>query len=277
MSSLNDILIDDIETTIMSVLYANIDCTFTQYSLFNKLVNDKYNITNNNTIPPNFKSKFLLVLRNLMSKYDDIKLTKDNGIYSIVCLSSSNANPIKLSNSSKVNIETSVELDDNDVSLMYDYIYENCLNEYINWFDPFDGNSIFHELVLNNNTRHITRLVEENLFNYTITNNHNQTPVDLIKTTQVAKILTLGLIKNLNMIREILNQEKKTTNMLVNNFNSKMNWYESYDYKNKVINETKLLDIIFTKTKKYHFRIKMYLLAFIVCYLATKFIFLNFI
>ena len=36
MSDLNDISIDKIETDVMSVLYANMDMIFTQYTLFNR-------------------------------------------------------------------------------------------------------------------------------------------------------------------------------------------------------------------------------------------------
>jgi len=275
MSNLNDISMDKIETDLMSVLYANMDYTFTQYSLFNKLLNDKYDITNTNSafISSNFKSKFLLILRNLMSKYDDIKITRDDTIFNIVCLSSPDAKPIKFTNSLKDTKSNNVQLDENDISGMYDYIWENNPNEYYNWNDPFDGNSIFHELVLNNNTKQIERLIGENLFDYSITNNHKQTPVDLIKTPQVAKILTLGLIKNLTLTKEKLITEKENVNMLVKNFNDKINFYESDEYKNKIINETKLFDILFIKTKKYHFAVKMYLISSIICYLSIKLFF----
>ncbi len=268
MASLNDISIDKIETDMMSVLYANMDMTFTQYSLFNKLVNDKYDFSNTNLIHPNFKSKFLLIIRNLMSKYDDIKITKDNSIYNIVCLSSQDAKPKSFTNP-KYSKSINVELNDNDISEMYDYIYENSLNEYIDWSDPFDGNSIFHELVISNNVKQVERLVQENVFNYTITNNHSQTPVDFIKTPQVAKILTLGLIKNLNQTKEKLTQEKENVNMLVNNLNTKMNWYESSEYRDKIINGTGLYDIVLIKTKKFRTP-QMYFISLIVCYLATK-------
>jgi hypothetical protein len=276
MSNLNDISIDKIETDIMSVLYTNMDSTFTQYSLFNKLVSDKYDFSNTNTnsIHPNFKSKFLLIIRNLMSKYDDIKITKDGTTYNIVCLSDKNANTSKFSspqNSSTENKSNNVELNENDISTMYDYIYDNHLNEFINWADPFDGNSVFHELVLTKNIKQIERLINENQFNYTITNNHNQTPVDLINSPQIARIMTLGLIKNLNLVKENLNKEKDNVNTLVNDFNKKMNMYESNEYKNKIISETGLGEIFLIKTQEYHFTFKVYLVSFIICYFAVKF------
>ena len=277
MSNLNDISIDKIETDVMSVLYANMDIVFTQYSLFSKLVEDKYDFKTTNSIHPNFKSKFLLVIRNLISKYPDIKITRDNNmVYSIVCLTDSNIKLNELNKLNKIlNIEqiTSqcIKLDENDISEMYDYIYDNNLSEYINWADPFDGNSVFHELVLSNNIKQIDRLVKENVFDYTILNNHNQTPIELINSPQVSRIITMRLIKNLNLIKEKLNQEKENVNMLVNNFNDKINYYESNEYKNKIINNTSLYDVIHIKTNKYHFHVKIYLLSLMMFYIAMRF------
>lgn len=273
MSNLCDISIDKIETDVMSVLYANMDIVFTQYSLFSKLVQDKYDFKGNNTIHPNFKSKFLLVIRNLTSKYDDIKITRENMVYNIVCLSDVGIKLNDLTKTSNIeqNMSTDIKLDESDISSMYDYIYNNNLDEYINWSDPFDGNSIYHELVLSNNIHQINRLVKENLFDYSILNAHNQTPIDLIKSPQVARIITLGLVKNFNLIKVKLKQETENVNTLVKKFNDKIDYYESMEYKNKIIYNTSFYDVINIKTKKYHFMIKMYLLTFIVCYIAFRF------
>jgi hypothetical protein len=271
MSNLNDISIDKIETDVMSVLYANMDTIFTQYSLFSKLVQDKYDFNGNNSIHPNFKYKYLLVVRNLMSKYSDIKITRENMVYNIVCLTNTD---VKLTELNKKSIyeqilTPNIKLDENDISGMYDYIYDNNLCEYINWSDPFDGNSVFHELVLSNNVKQIDRLVKENLFDYSILNSHNQTPVDLIKSVQVAQIIAMGVIKNYNLISKNVKQLKENVDMLFNYYNDK-NYYESNEYKNKIINNTCLYDVIHIKTNKYHFPIKIYLLSFIVCYIAVK-------
>jgi len=273
MSNLNDISIDKIETDIMSVLYANMDIVFTQYSLFDKVVENKYDFKNTNSIHHNFKSKFLLVIRNIISKYPDIKITKDNMLYNIVCTSDSD---VKFNELTKIfnneeNRTSNIKLDENDISEMYDYIYDNNLDEYINWDDPFDGNSVFHELVLSNNIKQIDRLVKENVFDYTILNNHNQTPIELIKSHQASRIMTMGLIKNLNLIKEKLNQEKENVNTLINNFNDKINYYESNEYKNKIINNISLYDVIYIKTNKYHFHVKIYLLSLMMFYIVMRF------
>ena len=272
MSNLDDISIDKIETDVMLVLYANMDTVFTQYTLFNKLVEDKYNFKNTNLIHPNFKSKFLLIIRNLISKYPDVKITRNNMVYNIVCLSNSDIKLDEITKKQNLNEITSryIKLEENDISEMYDYIYDNNLDEYINLSDPFDGNSIFHELVLSNNIKQIDRMIKENIFDFNILNSNNQTPCNLIKSPEVARIMTMGLFKNLNLIKEKLNLEKENVNMLVNNFNDKINYYESEEYKNKIINNTKLIDIIYIKTKKYHYPIIIYLFSFILLYTATK-------
>lgn len=276
MANLTDISIDKIETDIMSILYSNMDTKFNQYQLFNKLIVDKYdyNATNGEYIHPSFKSKFLLILRNLMSKYDDVKITKENSIYNIVCCSVSNPNEpclVKLcKNDETKNINT---ISQNDYTHMYDYIFENDLREYMNWSDPFDGNSIFHELVLHNNIKQITKLIDEGKFNYEILNNHNQTPIDLINDIQMSKVLTLGLIKNLNEIKQMYQQEVKNVDLLLNQIHKNCDYIKSDELKNKIISNTSFSEFLYLKTSKYHFNIKMYLISFIVCYIAIRIIF----
>lgn len=121
-------------------------------------------------------------------------------------------------------------------------------------------------------------MVKENLFEYTVLNTYNQTPIDLIKSPLVARIMTMGLVKNYNSIKEKLNQEKEklnqekeNVNMLVNNFNNKINYYESDKYIDKIINDTNFIDIIYIKTHHYHFKIKLYLLSILMCYIAFRF------
>lgn len=281
MTYLSEISIDKIETDIMSVLYANLDTKFTQYSLFDKLIKDKYDYKLTDSIHPNFKSKFLLVLRNLMSKYDDIKITKERTIYNVICFSDPNPETIGLiksyDNPDNLKIEqiNKSPLKKADLSNMFDYIYDNNLTEHINWSEPFDGNSIYHELVLNNCVRQITKLIENNTFDFTVLNNQNQVPTDLIDNDNIGlfKIMSNGLIKNIININEKLNTEKNNVKLLLDNYTDKIIFYESEQYKNMVINNTYFTDVIWTKTKKYYFGAKLYLFSFIICYLAMRIIF----
>ena len=272
MSNLSEISIDKIETDIMSVLYANIDKKFTQYELFNKLLEDKYYGKYTNFVHPDFKSKFLLIIRTLMSKYDDIIVEKTSeNAYNVICLSS------------KENIEDKpfysgyiynpIKLEKPDISDMYDYIYENNLNEYMNWSDPFDGNSIFHELIFFNNTTQTSRLIKENKFNFEIKNNLNQTPIDLINSQEMTNIVINEYVNKNLILTEKYNQEKANVKTLIDDFNNEMDYYESDKYKNVIIINTSLYDIMMKKTGKYHFMVKMYLFSFMICYLAIRLIF----
>jgi hypothetical protein len=284
MSSLyNDIEIDKIETDIMSVLYANMDTTFTQFSLFNKLIRDKYDFKDTMTVSihPNFKSKFLLVVRCLSSKYDDIKITKENNMYNITCLSGTDIKP-NISTEEKnpptkpkVKSESEFELESNlnksDITMMYDYICENNLEEYIKWSDPIDGNSLFHELVINNNIKQIESLIEKNLFDYMAMNNFKQTPIDLIKSPQLSNVITMGLVKKLNQTKEELCAEKANVSTLTKNINNNLNYYKSDEYKIKIINETKYFDIISIKTKKYHSPVKICILSILFYYIMLRY------
>ena len=263
MSNLSNISYDKIENDIMIVLYANIDTIFTQYSLFNKLISDKYDLKNSVSIHPNFKSKFLLVMINLMARYKDIHIFKDNGMYNIVCVSDNNVkienlskfkNPTNSSNSTNstnssnssnssnsTNSQDSiVDFGSNEILLMQDLIFELSPNEYMNWSEPSDANTIFHELILNNNTKHIERLINDNKFNFSVVNKHNQTPIDLINSPIMNKTIIMCLQKNLT-------KEKENSDYLTQNIISMKNDYESTKYKNKIIINTNIFSIILTK------------------------------
>lgn len=272
MSNLSEISIDKIETDIMSVLYANIDKKFSQYTLFNKILEDKYNEQYTNSVHPNFKSKFLLIIRTLMSKYDDIVVEKTSeNSYNIVCLSSKE--DIVNKTFYPEYIDKPIQLEKKDISNMYDYIYDNNLNEYMNWSDPFDGNSIFHELIFANNTKQTLRLIRENIFNFEIKNNKNQTPFDLINSQEMSNMIINEFINKNLILTEKYNQEKDNVNTLVNNFNKQIDYYESIEYENKIIINTSLYNITMEKTRKYHNLVKIYLFSFIVGYLASRIFF----
>lgn len=206
-----------------------------------------------------------------MSKYDDIVVEKKNGLYYIVCLSSKEdmeEKPLYMEQTAKP-----IQLVKKDMADMYDYIYDNDLNEYMIWCDPFDGNSIFHELVLNNNIKQTSRLIEENRFNFEIKNNQDKTPTDLINSQEMGNLIINEFVKKIHTLTEKYNQEKDNVKLLVNDFNEQVDYYESKKYKNKIILNTPFFDILMEKTRKYHLPVKMYLFSFIVCYLAMRIIF----
>jgi hypothetical protein len=200
ITNLQDVQIDKIETDIMSVLYANMDIKFSQYALFNKVLEDKYDSQYYGQIHSNFKSRFLLVIRNLMSSYSDIKVSKDNGVYYIVCLSESEK-PIEFIKWDEP-IKHPVSLDNTDYAQMYNYIYDTNQKDFINWSDPWDGNTIFHELVLSQNKNLIEKLLLQDEFNFNVKNTHGKTPIEMPSTQEIINILTKNLLEKVIFMNE---------------------------------------------------------------------------
>lgn len=281
INNLQDISIDKIETDIMSVLYANTDTKFSQYTLFNKILEDKYDGQYSSQIHSNFKTRFLLVLRNLMSKYDDIKVTKDNEVYWVVCVSESIGNttytkPVKFVRWDK-EIKKPISLDSNDFAQMYNYLYEFNQTDFVNWSDPWNGNTIYHELVIFQNKSLIEKLLLDGKFNFVVKNNHGKTPLEVSKNTEISNLLGVHLILELNRItdrikfieehnkREFNNYETK-----VKMFESRIKTFDSIEYKNKIIYNSSIKDILIVKSKKYYDNYKLYILSAFICFAALK-------
>ena len=267
--------IDNIETKVMSILYANIDTTFNQFGLFNKLVKDKFPDMFNTSINPSFKAKFLLVLRNLMTKYDDIKVTKDSGnIYSVVCFSDKNKTDFKnwipesQCENSTMNLVNTIGSNPNsipnpnpnsipnpnpnpnsnsDYSHMLDYIIENNLDEDLNYIDPFDGNTIYHDLVVTKNINRVETLVSSNKFNYFIKNKYDKTPMELCTCQAITNILITGLIKKYVEETENYNTIITSNKNKINELENRVKIFESKEHKNNQINQTSIIDFLWIK------------------------------
>jgi hypothetical protein len=273
MSNLYDVTIDEIETAIMSVLFANMGERYTQFTLFEELLKNKFD-SHGNSIHPNFKSKFLLVLDNLRSKYDDIEITKKDKIYFIKCKSDDDKET-QLSEQSEPIVQTyknelssklegdHILLKKSDEADMYDYICENNLK----YVDPFDGNTIFHKLIEFNNIRQTTKLINKNEFNFEIKNYLNESPVDLINSYEMSNLIVMGLIKKLSLLVKDHEQEKLNIKMILND---NISYYSSEKYLNETIMDTSVFEFISIKTQKYHFIAKFYLVSFLVCYIALR-------
>ena len=196
MKDLLEISIDDIETNIMSILYSNIDVKFSQFSLFNKLVVDKFDMEHNSFIHPNFKAKYLLVLRNLMSKYDDIIITKENKKYFIVCVSNKEK--------TEKYEEYDINIDNRDIEInLSKYIIEHDIINEFNYIDPYDGNTIYHDLVLSNDCEIVRKMIKDEKFDYFVFNKKNLTPIELSTNSLMTNIIILGIYD------KMLNNNKK--------------------------------------------------------------------
>lgn len=229
MTDLSNITFDDIEVKIMSILWANQGKEYSQYSLFNKLVEDKYDIKNLKSISSDFKSKFLLVVRNLKLRYDDLEFNKNNNTFYIKCG--------KLDNDDS---NTKEEYSNNiEFPCVEDFIINNNIEEEFKYIDPFNGNSIYHNIVLYSNIIQIQKLINENKFNFFIKNKNNQIPVDLSTDINITNIILKGMVNTMidkNIILKTENNALKSKNNELNN-----NFKTCYD------------ELILLKKPKYNF------------------------
>ncbi len=286
--SVEEFTIDNIETKIMSILYANIDTTFNQFALFNKLIKDKFPEMYNTTINPIIKARFLIVLRSLMSRYDDVKVSKDNNVYTVVCVSDKDKTEFKTwqsepdyvtVNTEKSNKNSTSQTTQNqntqsvplDYGDMLNYIIENNLTEDMNYVDPFDGNTIYHDLVVTNNVGKITSLVSSNKFNFFIKNKHEQTPIELCTNQSVSNILIMGLMKKYLEEIEQFKKTNETNTSKISTLETTVFKYESIEYKKNLIIDTPISLIFWIKFMNVFEKNK---LAFIVGVISTLTVFI---
>lgn len=287
ISNLQDISIDKIETDIMSVLYANLDIKFSQYTLFNKVLEDKYDGQYSSQIHSNFKTRFLLVLRNLMSKYDDIVITKNNNIYWIMCVSESgsisnqdfsddisNSKSINLQHNVDKNITQQVSLNLVDFAQMHNYIYETNLTDFVNWLDPLDGNTIYHELVIYQNKYLIEKLLLEDKFNFMVLNSYGISPLEMSTNLDISKLLSAHLIQKMILLYEKTEMLKNNIETNSKNYELKIKYFESLEYKNKIINEINIIDIIIVKLNNFYEKYNLHIVSGLICVIAIKYLFL---
>ncbi len=272
--------IENIETKTMSILYSNIDKCFSQYALFNKLIKDKFPENNNTTINPTIKAKFLLVLRNLASRFDDIEVNKKENIFYVTCLSDSNdkskvinyvpnLEPISSIDSSNQNSEN---ISSPYISLDYcdlvNYIIDNNLNENINYVDPFDGNTIYHDLVATANFDKIKALVEADKFDFTIKNKHDMMPIELTKNFEIITYLNKSFSDK--YIREInkINKEVESIKTINTILSLQVENYSSDKFKENILIQTNLIKIFKLKIFNQYQQNKLLIFSLAILYIA---------
>ena len=203
---MTDISHQDIENKLMTVLFANENKLFNQYELFDKII-DRLNLSSF-YINPELKVKFLLVLRNLRYKYDDIVITNINDIYQIIYNSLEKCTINQESITMNNNLLSSSQLNN--------YIIDNNLLNELDYSDAMTGNTIYHDLIISSSYDQVKKLLDKKLFNFTITNYKNKTPLDMIKCLQMSNIFISELINyNLSMKNRI-NLLENDTSYLVN-------------------------------------------------------------
>lgn len=301
MSDTDQFSVDNIETKLMSVLYAHIDTCFNQFALFDKLIKDKFPENYNTTINPVIKAKFLLVLRNLASRYDDIKVEKINNIYSVTCLSDKdnlanvknyiaetktqlNTGSTTTSNTTSAvnnttlldNTSPSIQINSDlglDYSDLVNYIIDNNLSDDISYVDPFDGNTIFHDLVAVNNIEKIKILVENSKFDYFVKNKHGLTPIELTKNPETIMCLSVGLANKYVKDTTEFKLKAETDKSKILALESRLAIYESANYKDELMIKTNINYVIWVKLYDSYIKNKFIIMLFLAIYFLYKVIF----
>ena len=238
MADLSNISLNEIENTIMLVLVGNDSTVFTQYQLFDKVI-DKLEIKTN-SIHNSFKSKFLIVLRNLMSSYDDVKIYRENNIYKAVYATDNIT--IKNYSSSAGDRFTPDPFTINDLN---SYIIDNDMFEEFTYIDQGSGNTIYHDIVSNNNYLQIKKLIDTNKFDYTIKNLNDKTPIDYINDQRVTNLMIKTLFNKIDVLEKELDALKKKDISLY-------------------INELTLLQLAKIKLTKFYDRFKIQIFVAII-------------
>jgi hypothetical protein len=190
MSNLEEITYDEINDKIVLILCANLGTTYNQYTLYDAVV-DKFSRTSK-SIHPDFKYKFIHVLKQLMSNNYGITVLKENDIYYV----GYDAQPI---------IEpclTNTEWIDKNNYIKY-VVENNLENEFLTQ-DLETGNTIYHELFSNGEYSTIKKVIETHSVDYNIKNNKKDTPIDCINRIEVATLVISDLNKKIDSLEKRL-------------------------------------------------------------------------
>lgn len=199
------ITLNEIENKIVLILMASPNIMYTQYTLYNKIL-EKFD-SNDYKADQGFKAKYMLVLNNLDKTYDNIKLQNINDKY-IICYEDkdevkSNQNKEEIINDLNNTKDDNIDAMSNS-SFILDFIVTNKVTDHYNYIDPKTGNTILHEVLSKDNTENVKNILQHNL-NLLLTLNKNlETPIEKINSIQVSNLIIVELLKKINNYEEML-------------------------------------------------------------------------
>jgi hypothetical protein len=211
--------IDEIEVKLMTILLNNEDKLFYGQYLYNLLLN-KYNYKSG-SVDPNFKNKYLLVLRNLDAN-ENVKVFKNNNVYKIVYTTKP-----ELYNAEMTGFEDKTQ-STNYVecayvpSDVYRYVETSLPEEIPNarsYVDIENGNTIYHDLVREGSVDILKKMFDAENMNINVSNKDGLTPIDYINDMVVARLFIKELNKQLNTVSkeiETINNEKAIIEVKLN-------------------------------------------------------------
>jgi len=259
-NNLENITHEEIFNKMMLVLCANDDVIYNQYKLYDSVL-EKFN-TSHIFIPINFKYKFMIVMRQLMSSNDDIKVWKENNIYYAIY----NQDII-------IPKETNLIYDTNWLTNedLTSYIINNEIKNEFNYKDPETGDTIYHTVLGGINYDLIKKIVDNNnTNNYSIKNNNNKTPIECITDIRVAILV----ISNLNYKIEALESKSEIIEnnfkIIENNLETQGSKLEIYNTKLEILEynfETLQNKLEILETIHKHIKILLFIIIFIIIFI----------
>jgi hypothetical protein len=198
------ITLNEIENKVVLILMASPNVIYSQYTLYDKLL-EKFD-NKDYLADKGFKAKYMLVLNNLDKSYDSIKVQNVNGKY-ILCYEDINEEKSKQNEEEFINeyLNNVTEPEDemsNSVFIL-DFIINNKLEDHYDYTDLKTGNTILHEVLSKSNLDNIKNVlkIKSNLL---VLNRNYETPIDKITSIQVSNLVIVELLKKLNNCEENL-------------------------------------------------------------------------
>ena len=151
-----------------------------QYGIYNKLIEAKEDM--------DIKSEFLFKLNNL-NKYDkNVCVVKKDKIYYLQY----DKEEIKDEEIKECQFEYQEQFIKQ--SKVYKYIINNNLEkEYV---DLETGNTVYHDIVIGNHYKIITKLISQGKMNFLIENKEGRTPLSYVEDIRIMAMITEQLLKN---------------------------------------------------------------------------------
>ena len=189
MSTLDNISHDDIYEKIMLILMANEGTVYSDSQMYDLVLKK---LSAGMFIPYDFKYKFMIVFRQLMSKMDDIKVIKKNQTYYAVYNYSNTLSGKELADTIQ-GLRPDYKSFDITNSDIANYVIKNDIKSEFNYIDPENGNTIHHEVLISSNQNTVKTMIDTNKINYTVLNYNKETPIESIKDIKTTNLVLVDL------------------------------------------------------------------------------------